>query len=1067
MPQDPEQVFVNSGADPGLVVGSSSTPYIDNVRYPTEEVAPTTIVNIVQYNLNTIGANNQVLINRNNEAAGDEELTYDANTNILTAETLSVGRINVAVKANLGLASRVSITGGSSGYVLSTDGSGNLSWISQQVATTTWSSLTGKPTFANVATSGNYNDLANIPTGMASTTYVDNKIANVTYANLSGTPTLATVATTGAYNDLSNLPSLSGVALSGNYNDLSNRPSIPSISGLATEIYVDNKIANVTYANLSGTPIIPTHTSNIINDSNYLVSSDLSDYATTSSLSSYALTTDIPTDLADLTDTTLLIPTDIANLADATNLLTASGIALTDISVGTPNTASGGGDVSYDNTTGVFTYTPPVIPDVTGFALASDIPTDIANLADATNLLTSGIALTDISIGADNSASGGGSLSYANSTGVFTYTPPVIPAAQIQSDWTQATNTELDYIKNKPTLVTNLDSLSDVTITSASSGQVLKYNGTAWVNDTDSTGGGASTGNITFDGDNIGSSNDVVNIVGNNYAQLESNENFIWVEETYAAIAVNDYEWTFHDDAVLTIANGANISQTTDNGGQKTFNITPPDTSDFEVVTVDGDIRLQTANSDGGPTVTSTWTFDKGGNLSLPQGTILSETANSTTITPPNALSGQGLVVRLTGSQGIASDHPGGFADGDTITITIIPDYNLAQVTGTVDYTFTGATSQQLGRALTGTLTFTSEPSKQITWTIPVSSTMTTFTITLSNAVGFSIVGLQNSPLTLTTSGSTEDHHIHLIAGDPSITDIYLGDDDQYVKIERNGGNVLIGTNTNTKQWTFDTNGALTFPGGETFENGQITATANGQAVLADNALNNFIWVDSNGAYIETDDGTENTWTFGDDGNLSMPGNTVVSAPDNTALRIRTSGSAYGATTLEYVNDINGVIPYNAKVRVAEQGVSISTSGDSCQWLFDPNGKLTIPNDGAGNGAIYSEAANVQLYTNKTGDARVNIRSKGTTGDKTWAFKDNGEVEFPDNTVQTTAYRNRPLNNLNLDGGSASTVFEIDMAYVDGGGSFLRGILSQDIYDGTDGGSTTTQFNNILDGGQA
>lgn len=84
----------------------------------------------------------------------------------------------------------------------------------------------------------------------------------------------------------------------------------------------------------------------------------------------------------------------------------------------------------------------------------------------------------------------------------FIKNKPSIPAAQIQSDWTQSTNTALDFIKNKPTLVTNLDSLSDVTITSATSGQVLKYNGTAWINDTDSTGGGASTGNVTFD-DNI------------------------------------------------------------------------------------------------------------------------------------------------------------------------------------------------------------------------------------------------------------------------------------------------------------------------------------------------------------------------------------------------------------------------------------------------------------------------------------------------------------------------------------------------------------------------------------
>jgi hypothetical protein len=39
------------------------------------------------------------------------------------------------------------------------------------------------------------------------------------------------------------------------------------------------------------------------------------------------------------------------------------------------------------------------------------------------------------------------------------------------------------------------------------------------------------------------------------------------------------------------------------------------------------------------------------------------------------------------------------------------------------------------------------------------------------------------------------DHsHVHLVAGDPSTVDIYLGDDDQYVKIQKNGGDVIVGT---------------------------------------------------------------------------------------------------------------------------------------------------------------------------------------------------------------------------------------------------------------------------------
>lgn len=43
-------------------------------------------------------------------------------------------------------------------------------------------------------------------------------------------------------------------------------------------------------------------------------------------------------------------------------------------------------------------------------------------------------------------------------------------------------------LTNKPNLVTNLNSLNDVTINSAINGQVLKYNGTDWVNDTISSG---------------------------------------------------------------------------------------------------------------------------------------------------------------------------------------------------------------------------------------------------------------------------------------------------------------------------------------------------------------------------------------------------------------------------------------------------------------------------------------------------------------------------------------------------------------------------------------------------
>ena len=53
-----------------------------------------------------------------------------------------------------------------------------------------------------------------------------------------------------------------------------------------------------------------------------------------------------------------------------------------------------------------------------------------------------------------------------------------------------ATSGDYDDLSNKPTVPTNLDSLTDVVITSASNNQLLKFNGTNWVN---ATVGGSGT----------------------------------------------------------------------------------------------------------------------------------------------------------------------------------------------------------------------------------------------------------------------------------------------------------------------------------------------------------------------------------------------------------------------------------------------------------------------------------------------------------------------------------------------------------------------------------------------
>jgi hypothetical protein len=108
----------------------------------------------------------------------------------------------------------------------------------------------------------------------------------------------------------------------------------------------------------------------------------------------------------------------------------------------------------------------------------------------------------------------GTSLSWATVTGGTTdynnlINKPSIPAAQVQSDWTAVSGLGVVLNKpalfsgsytdltNKPSIPSSLSTLTGVTITTPSAGQILKYNGSQWINDADATAGGAGAGTVT------------------------------------------------------------------------------------------------------------------------------------------------------------------------------------------------------------------------------------------------------------------------------------------------------------------------------------------------------------------------------------------------------------------------------------------------------------------------------------------------------------------------------------------------------------------------------------------
>ena len=254
----------------------------------------------------------------------------------------------------------------------------------------------------------------------------------------------------------------------------------------------------------------------------------------------------------------------------------ASGIALSDLSVSTASVGTAA--LSYNNTTGVFTYTPP---DLSGYITSQyTLPTASTtvlggvkvdgstinidgngvisgsssySLPTATTTVLGGVKIDGTTITINNGVISGASsvptsITVADESADTTCFPLFTTAAagdlapktvtsfklnsssgQLEAGSFKKTGgTSSEFLKadgsidsstystfsgsytdltnkptlfsgsytdltNKPTIVTSINGLSDVTISGASNGEVLKYNGTAWVNGSDNAGGGSSS----------------------------------------------------------------------------------------------------------------------------------------------------------------------------------------------------------------------------------------------------------------------------------------------------------------------------------------------------------------------------------------------------------------------------------------------------------------------------------------------------------------------------------------------------------------------------------------------
>lgn len=124
-----ENLTVEGESNLGAVGNITITGGSNNYVLRTNGTGNLTWANIQSEIANAAGANTYVQINDNNLFGASANFRFNTATNTLFVDgNANIANLNPTV-SNLGPAANVHITGGSSGYVLATDGNGNLSWV--------------------------------------------------------------------------------------------------------------------------------------------------------------------------------------------------------------------------------------------------------------------------------------------------------------------------------------------------------------------------------------------------------------------------------------------------------------------------------------------------------------------------------------------------------------------------------------------------------------------------------------------------------------------------------------------------------------------------------------------------------------------------------------------------------------------------------------------------------------------------------------------------------------------------------------------------------------------------
>jgi hypothetical protein len=467
----------------------------------------------------------------------------------------------------------------------------------------------------------------------------------------------------------------------------------------------------------------------------------------------------------------------------------------------------------------------------------------------------------------------------------------------------------------------------------------------------------------------------------------------------------------------------------------------------------------------------------------------------------PNGSSSEYLNIYLTGAADIHVAAGGG--SGNVILGTD-EEANVAVLQG-------GNVAIQAGN-VAGTKTWTFDTAGNLT--LPLNSVVYETNIPdqglSGSAIALKPTGGTNADQELLIYPTVNDaNHLHLTTGNLYNTELFLGDDNLYVKLA-NTGNIVINSNDdvgNSAQWTFDPTGNLTLPlGSIVYETNIPDQSLSGSAIAlkptggtttnqqlliyptandgdhihmtSGNLYTTELFLGSDNFYVKlantgnvvinTNDNAGNTaqWTFGTGGTTQFP-NSVILAPVSESITMQSD--QYSQLMWQNANVI--VAPnmaINSNFYVSQNNATLDIAkrdGSGTQvtksWYWNADGTLTLPTAGRINfdylsissdanvSAFYAPAGNVQLAAG-IGDAQIVANSLNDS--KTWTFGNTGNLTAPGNV---SAVGNVTAGNISAGSGTI-TGGNINGANFNGNVAFGTGTV---------GGSGNITGGNILTAG--